>query len=929
MKYFVVLIFFLCIPFGGICSEDVSVGSIHSILWALKDYLRLNHVDPTHTAEVCARYFGALAVSKRNNTLALEIEQLLVGAHLSPEFRTDVGTEQIAKVSRKCLHVLSAGTTEDAYIHSLDALNPCTGVEHVHDSKTRIYHVAGVLDNNDSLIFCISTYRYPPSAPAMGVMVGSNAVAFGSLNINCEKLTRRNRIPDVIDLLYRSYLCYALIPKPPSGKYNFSLLASNFAMAEPISLELTNDKIPPSVSFSLRNKYHHINTSFVEHRPLCSGETVSLDSGQWRLIRSDDTKNQFLEWHPGNCVLPRWADIPPDLDPASSPPTLKRVFVVGGSQASTLAACLTARWDGPRCMEYRLTANTPVTVGTGLTSFEVIYLPLTWLDTFSPSSAPYDHVISSLSDDSTKRVVVFALDRLSEEVLAHVRTLSDPPGSQPVLVAIDQLAGAVRSIGDFRVFWITPPGIFSSNLERKLWSHVNYAASRYEQEVVKVGSLLQSAFSFSLVANELCKEPIPQQSLAEGLTCGHVASNDEAIIPNLTKLVFLRIIDSTRSGSWYARAVNTGVRDTCSSAPPGGSKFVAHQNCPSLFPRLPRGTASLPSPNVSIADTLAHRTQSHDFTNPPIEREGITQPVDLVARVLAQFRASAAADVPVRLRHVASVGTRADWWVVDGVLGPESIVYSAGIADDTEFEKDIRKRTGAQVFAFDASPDAEAVMRQDANRILHYEPYMITSDGRNLTFVMEAMSSQEVNWASGDISGGTNEAQAKEFRSTSLTDAVRRLGHHWIDYLKLDIEGSEFEVLASLPPEFPICQLALEEHSRLVTSAHPLFAMHAAAAGPAQDEAAENAPEVKRGEISSEISSEARREGLSSGKATSKVSDDPGNEMLALTLQRLYDLGYRMVVQDPFEHEYLFVHPGHCEDIRRRFPRLPSFLGDS
>ena len=51
--------------------------------------------------------------------------------------------------------------------------------------------------------------------------------------------------------------------------------------------------------------------------------------------------------------------------------------------------------------------------------------------------------------------------------------------------------------------------------------------------------------------------------------------------------------------------------------------------------------------------------------------------------------------------------------------------------------------------------------------------------------------------------------------SAGMAPAVQELGHSWLDVLKVDIEGSEFEVihhLAELQRGMPFTQLQLEVH---------------------------------------------------------------------------------------------------------------------
>lgn len=69
------------------------------------------------------------------------------------------------------------------------------------------------------------------------------------------------------------------------------------------------------------------------------------------------------------------------------------------------------------------------------------------------------------------------------------------------------------------------------------------------------------------------------------------------------------------------------------------------------------------------------------------------------------------------------------------------------------------------------------------------------------------------------ISGVTNETRTPPFYS--VRDLMRRNGHEYIDIMKMDIEGSEFDALTALlasysdaDVELPVGQLLVEIHIR-------------------------------------------------------------------------------------------------------------------
>ena len=99
----------------------------------------------------------------------------------------------------------------------------------------------------------------------------------------------------------------------------------------------------------------------------------------------------------------------------------------------------------------------------------------------------------------------------------------------------------------------------------------------------------------------------------------------------------------------------------------------------------------------------------------------------------------------------------------DILSGPDCIVYSLGSHGDFSFEMEIIKRTSCRVVTFDCTVDAK--------------PF----DQRH-TFVKKCLGSHE-------------RMQANAGEWTTLTAAMQALGHTKIDLLKIDIEGSEYDVM--------------------------------------------------------------------------------------------------------------------------------------
>jgi hypothetical protein len=115
--------------------------------------------------------------------------------------------------------------------------------------------------------------------------------------------------------------------------------------------------------------------------------------------------------------------------------------------------------------------------------------------------------------------------------------------------------------------------------------------------------------------------------------------------------------------------------------------------------------------------------------------------------------------------------------------GRPCIVYSFGVRGDSSFEEEFLKRTQCEIFGFDFSVDSMANDLKDSTRV----HFMRKGIGATETPIL---------W--------------------TLRQFMAHYGHSFVDILKMDIEGYEFEVLEALLLEFagalPFEQLQLEVH---------------------------------------------------------------------------------------------------------------------
>ncbi|KAF8939589.1 methyltransferase domain-containing protein [Dissophora ornata] len=117
------------------------------------------------------------------------------------------------------------------------------------------------------------------------------------------------------------------------------------------------------------------------------------------------------------------------------------------------------------------------------------------------------------------------------------------------------------------------------------------------------------------------------------------------------------------------------------------------------------------------------------------------------------------------------------------------VIYSFGVNYETRFEGEMLDRTDCEIFAYDASVAAMGPEAQGPRA--HFKPYFIGKENHV-------------------------DAEGKEWKT--LKTLMKENGHDWIDILKVDIEGSEYQTFDAIMDDFgdvlPFSQLQMELHVR-------------------------------------------------------------------------------------------------------------------
>jgi len=154
---------------------------------------------------------------------------------------------------------------------------------------------------------------------------------------------------------------------------------------------------------------------------------------------------------------------------------------------------------------------------------------------------------------------------------------------------------------------------------------------------------------------------------------------------------------------------------------------------------------------------------------------------------------------PHRVERVGTLGDGGKWVCgVDRIVKQHKcVIYSFGINHESSFEADLLRRApGCEAWGYDYSVDSWGPEVNDDPELApraHFQPWAL---------------------------GGSNHHEEYDYPRYWTLDSLMELnGHTFIDILKIDIEGGEFDALTSFVAAYaegalPVGQLQLEIHAR-------------------------------------------------------------------------------------------------------------------
>lgn len=147
-------------------------------------------------------------------------------------------------------------------------------------------------------------------------------------------------------------------------------------------------------------------------------------------------------------------------------------------------------------------------------------------------------------------------------------------------------------------------------------------------------------------------------------------------------------------------------------------------------------------------------------------------------------------------------------------LDKSSIVYSFGIGEDISFDTALIENHGCKVYGFDPTPKSINWCRnQNLPANFFFFNFGIAEKSGDVDFYLP--NKNEHVSGSATIHSNVSIEKKCKVMMKSLNEITKDLNHKKIDVLKLDIEGSEYDVIKTIPfDDIIINQILIEFHER-------------------------------------------------------------------------------------------------------------------
>ena len=167
-----------------------------------------------------------------------------------------------------------------------------------------------------------------------------------------------------------------------------------------------------------------------------------------------------------------------------------------------------------------------------------------------------------------------------------------------------------------------------------------------------------------------------------------------------------------------------------------------------------------------------------------------------------------------KIKDKTTLGNKgAQWTVCSEHINKNSIIYSFGVGTDISFDKEMIEKFGVNIEAFDPTPKSiQWIREQNLPKGFNFHPIGIAAINGKIEFTLPDNS----DYISGSINNLLGSKGEKiQVPVKDLSSLMNDLNHNYIDILKMDIEGSEYEVIDNiLSNGIQINQILIEFYHR-------------------------------------------------------------------------------------------------------------------
>ena len=161
-----------------------------------------------------------------------------------------------------------------------------------------------------------------------------------------------------------------------------------------------------------------------------------------------------------------------------------------------------------------------------------------------------------------------------------------------------------------------------------------------------------------------------------------------------------------------------------------------------------------------------------------------------------------------------------EWEFSPDYLGNDAIVYSLGVGDSIEFDLKIIDYYKALVFAFDPTPYAiEWLNKQIIPERLKFYPWAVSGKDGEFSMTQRVNhkgQKSEIMWT--ELLSHEHSDKIITVPSLTISSIMKELSHQKIDLMKVDVEGTEYEIIDHLIQyNIKPKQLLVEFHHRFET----------------------------------------------------------------------------------------------------------------